>query len=116
MVQRRRAAGTLLPGFCRAVELQWERLTSVHVQSTGSEALLAPLIGYKAFLEAAIIAVDVVALASIGQLMPQEQLRLCVVLLADAVELIIQPRICEHIALGTEGELVERMQALITRP
>jgi hypothetical protein len=30
-VQRRKAAGTLLPGTCRAAEVEWDRLTNEHV-------------------------------------------------------------------------------------
>jgi hypothetical protein len=124
-VQRRRAAGTLLAGSCRAAEVTYERLTNKHVaklrqlsEQSGRTAATAPLIGFKAFLSAANSAVLVLSIDNTPLLsLTQQQQRLCVVLIADAVELMMQPRIFEgDLCVGEEGVFAEGMRAFVQAP
>jgi hypothetical protein len=124
-LQRRRAAGTLLAGTCRAAEEAWERLKFEHTAARGGHSdphafatALAPLVGYKAFLSAAYFAAQLVLLAGSAALpMSAAQLRECVVFMTDAVELFMLPRIAEaELGLAFEGRFVESLQSLVTDP
>jgi len=121
-VQRRMAAGTLLPGSCRAAETAWSRLINEHMaefvhtsfvkaaapEIAAETAESAQLMGYETYVDTAILAADVLAMYTMS--LTQEQQRVCVVLMADAVDLFMLPRICEDISLGIEGEFVRVMQ------
>ena len=66
---------------------------------------------------AATLAYHVLFAGNAGMLsMTQEQLRICVVLLADTAELIVQPRMHEDVALSREGNFMKIMQRLMTLP
>jgi hypothetical protein len=123
-LQRRKAAGTLLAGSCRAAEVEWQRLTDEHTAEVRQDdnmrncsPKMAPLVGYVAFMTAASLAYNVILLANRGLLsVRQEQLRSCVELMADAAELMMQPRIHEDCFMGEEGEFVQSMRKLVTHP
>jgi hypothetical protein len=124
-LQRRSAAGTLLVGAFRAAEETWDRLISEHTAvrhgNSAAHALaatLAQLVGYKAFLSAACIGAHFVCATMTGMLpMSNAQLRECVALMADAVELFMLPRIAEtEVALTFEGQLVDNMQPVVGFP
>jgi hypothetical protein len=124
-LQRRKAAGTLLSGSCRAAEVTWDRLTSEHIASLhqnksslhAAAAAMSPLVGYSTFLQAANFGFRIIDMAICGMLsVPEKQLRDCVVLMADAAELFMQPRICEHHTLGRECDFVDGMRKLVMLP
>jgi hypothetical protein len=122
-LQRRRAAGTLLAGTCRAAEEEWHRLTSAHTEDLRGEssthaAAVAPLVGYQAFLSAARSASHLLFQARSGVLpISAAQLRECVMLMADAVEVFMLPRIAEaELTLPFEGRIVECLQGLAEKP
>jgi hypothetical protein len=81
-------------------------------------ATLAPLVGYKAFLIAACFALLLMCTARSGVLpMSSAQLRECVALTSDAVELFMLPRIAEaERALAEEGGFCESVQSLVAAP
>jgi hypothetical protein len=121
-VQRRKADGTLLAGSCRAAEVTFDQLIAEHmagvVQDRGmlvGAPALSCLMGYKTFLEVASFAINVYTGALQGKvLLTQEQLRTCVVLMADAVELMLHPlshpRVDEQYHIGAEGQFVQGVQ------
>jgi hypothetical protein len=124
-LQRRRAAGTLLQGTCRAAEETWDRLITEHTAAWHGHsdpyaiaATLAPLVGYKTFLNAASFAAHFEWATVTGVLpMSTAQLRECVTLMADAVEVFMLPRIAEaEMVLVFEGHFVENMQPLMESP
>jgi hypothetical protein len=109
-VQRRRAAGTLLPGCCRAAEEAWSTLLVQRKcergdgMEPGVGVATAPLVGYRGFLDVAKFCVTVIGFHYTGTAtVPEEQLRLCVALMTDAAELMMQPRLCEHLGMSAEG-------------
>jgi hypothetical protein len=122
IVRRRRAAGTLLGARCTAAELTWERLRGEHIAKVQNDsvlavtaAVMAPLIGYAAFINAANVAFYVFDRAEQSELgLTQEQLHSCVVLMADAAEMIMQPRICEQLVMFSEGRFEESMRMLVS--
>jgi hypothetical protein len=120
-LQRRRAAGTLLAGVCRPAEVEWEYRIKKHRaevrRADEGSAELAPLVGYKLFLSAAEFACLMLVLGHRGNLaVSAGQLRKCVALIADAAELVLQPRIHRELFVGAEAAFADRMRKLMTRP
>ena len=97
---RRKAAGTLLPGRCRAAEVAWfwaavERKLlqdgAVYAAARASAEAAAPEVGLDAYLKAAYVTLDV--LRRMGPLqMPREMQRSLAAFVASAFELMAQPR------------------------
>jgi hypothetical protein len=124
-LQRRRAAGTLLAGTCRAAEETWDRLITEHVAArqghsdvNAAAAILAPLVGYKTFLNAASFAAHF-EWATVSGVLPMSsaQLHECVALMADAVELFMLPRIAEAVvSFNLEGVFVKSLKAVVAAP
>ncbi len=107
--------------------MTWDRLTAEHFEqvaqygsrpgSAAETAASALLIGYTTFVEAAACAPRLLIAVDCGVIaMPQEQLRACVSLMADAAELIIQPRSIPLVALSVEGGFTKCMRELVRRP
>ena len=98
-VTRRTAAGTLLPGSCRAAEVAWWR-TSIernpHQGSTSTEdlracaAACAPTLGIEAFMLTAHVAADVLFI--MGDSDTREMQLSNAAFVASAFELMAQPR------------------------
>ena len=124
-VQRRRAAGTLLPGACRADEVASQRImlesiaTSEEpdVGTASVAAALAPLVGYMVFMETANSAQRLLMLANRGVfLVSKQQKRACVVILADAAELYLLPRPHEEFGMSEEASFADIMLSLMSHP
>ena len=96
---RRKAAGTLLPGSCRAAEVAWWRCSTEHsalqdgmpleVACAGAEAH-APTLGFEVYMFAAGIAFNV--LGFMEPSVPREMQLSHVALVVSALELMAQPR------------------------
>lgn len=74
-LQRRRAAGTLMPGSCRAAEVAWKRQTLEHQDkthdrpfSTSELAQAANMIGFDTMLHASSLTVTVICTLSLSTL------------------------------------------------
>jgi hypothetical protein len=120
-LQRRRAAGTLLAGACRPAEVEWLQCTYEHILQHDSDGraaavFIAPFVGYTAYLEAASVAATILLINNTGDFSAtQQQLRACLPFIADAAELMMQPRIHEEYSLAREGRLVSSLRELIMR-
>jgi hypothetical protein len=91
-LQRRRAAGTLMPGTCRAAEVAFQQLTTEHHHPEAVGQPATGILGFATFVAAALFAVGFVGMVITGVVRTTpEQLRDCVVLMADALELIMEP-------------------------
>jgi hypothetical protein len=123
-LQRRRAAGTLLFGRCRAAETTFEQRISEHYadalgvrKARDTAGTVAQFIGYSTFLEVADLAKRLIALINNGLLViSPEQLKACIAFMADAAEVFLQPRPHENHHLGAEGVFAEAMQLLGQEP
>ena len=122
IVQRRRAAGTLLAGHCRPEEELWERLTGEHVSYARKEdesvrairAESAPLTGYITFLHVASLAASLLPYMMARTVdVRYEQMEDCLTLLADAAELVRRPRILKDQHLNAEAAFMKGMQGLL---
>ena len=118
-LQRRRAAGTLLAGCCRAEEVAYSRvMIKAAIARRGTVEVpelcdqLAPFLGYNTFLLEASFAVEMLWMIHLGLITAtREQLRLCTVFIADATELLMEPRPFEQdMFLIAEGTLVKIVQ------
>lgn len=123
-LQRRRAAGTLLFGCCRPAEVAFEQQitehyadTLEHRQARDDAVIAAPFLGYNTFLELASLAQWLFLAFHQGNLfISAEQLHMCVTFMADAVELMLQPRPHERLHIGAEGVMAEAMQLVAQVP
>ena len=115
-LQRRRAAGTLLPGCCRADEVLYAELFNVYTANAPEGA--AQFIGYLLFLDIASLALHLLPLMNIHVLVvTQEQLRLCITFIADAIELYMLPRQFEGVyIMSSEGAFIAVLGALAFSP
>jgi hypothetical protein len=127
-LMRRKAAGTLLPGSCRAAEVAWWRAyleskmtqegNSVKEARTGAEAL-SPTLGFDVFMYAASAACKVLLLLASSGMSREVQLSHAA-FVASAFELMAQPRElpCVTSDGGNRGSLAsgfEQMLAQIAR-
>ena len=102
-LQRRRAAGTLLPGCCRVAEVNWRRRTSKH-QDEADRTNSARMVGYGCFMKAACCAVVIIVRTAKYDFSPTPQLlQACWNVLADACALMVAPSL-PNLVLGHEGE------------
>ena len=107
MLQRRKAAGTLLPGTCRAVEVAWFRAAARHAvgfhsisraDAEARSALVAPYGGLETFMRAASSLAFVLCqpeLQYADELSNEEMevhLTTAALFLASALELMVLPR------------------------
>jgi hypothetical protein len=131
IVQRRRAAGTLMPGSLRAAEMAWRRQTCEHdlkgqkslpaAARVSVEERVAQLVGYGAFLHAAALSITVISYAHAGSLSATPQLlHECWDLVAEAVVILAIPQAVRQpsgdFGIFEEGEFVRKMGALVGMP
>lgn len=123
--QRRRAAGKLLPGCCRADEVLYARFFNEYTAAADKaggydDTMLdrtAQLAGYHWFLETACLVAHVLALLllfndTMG--LTREQNNQCMTFVGDAMELIMQPREFDGV-LNIEGAFWGAMEDCITK-
>jgi hypothetical protein len=117
-LQRRRAAGTLMPGSCSAAEVTWRRQRLEHAQesklnpmSAQAIAAVANLVGYEAFLQAASLTMTFICTMSLCGLSGGPRMRFCWDMLADAANLMAVPRANERLIVSSfEADFVQTMR------
>jgi hypothetical protein len=117
---RRKAAGTLMPGTCRAAEEAWfvrRRTDDVEREDDEPAATLAaPFVGYHLLMHAANNVPLMLQTADLrASTLTQEQLQKCMVLLAEAVDCFLRPR-ADSLALGMEGKFAKHMRDFVVSP
>jgi hypothetical protein len=120
VLQRRRAAGTLLAGACRPEEVAWnasrlqhrvgERRIFPDVQASIAKASV--FLGYEALLTGAAFAAMFALLDDDGPLteMEIELLQFC----ASATDLMSQPRLHDSVALESEGSCMPHCCGIVS--
>ena len=112
MLNRRLRAGTLMPGTCRAVEVDWNtvRLRSTMSRSAAELSLYlsqaAPCVGYEAFIMTAAVAASVCTTWAklVTESTKDDLVKQLLLLMKCAIMLFAQPR--DDFALHTESMLV----------
>jgi hypothetical protein len=116
VLQRRLAAGTLLPGACRPIEEAWfsvyrERRDAAcgrAKESPREQRLFAPFVGYLTYMAAGALATDLLSTVS-GSALPVDHMRMLYALVTSAVDLVAQPRpasppLQQVVSLRLQGE------------
>ena len=129
VLQRRKVAGTLLPGTCQAVEVTWFRaamrhtlglhgFTWSHADAEAQSALVAPYVGLEIFMRVAsslALVLGNTEAQHAGELSDEEielYLTTCALFLASALELMALPRPGYETWLPGEPPLVRSMREL----
>jgi hypothetical protein len=124
VLQRRRAAGTLLAGGCTAREEAWWLVQQVQIATVHGLLLkraavehFAPLMGYELYMITATVALGAVSRAvdeRIAAVAP-EQLPVLCGFAASAAELLAQPRPLANQTLPPEQLFVDKLQAFLAQ-
>jgi hypothetical protein len=125
-LQQRRAADTLMPGCCRAVEVKWSRLTLEHantVQSGGQrptvaragvEMRIAPSCGFNSFCGLGCGAVSIIVRVFRRQIAAAPQLVSAAWdAIADAAILFTLPSVDDDVSLGNDAFFVSKLRTLV---
>ena len=126
-VERRIAAGTLMPGTCRAAEETWYQLVAAHKshyinkldeqQCVTGRPQAAPYCGYVTLLKAADFVLHMLRCVDVGAMhMAQEQLHTCMMLVTAAVEDFLKPRVDIYLSLSAEAGFAETMRRQVADP
>jgi hypothetical protein len=126
-LQRRRTAGTLLAGACRPAEEAWHEQSWVLMTTAWTERVpdgeaaanaakkVAPLVGYDLLLRVANLMLFVSERLRLENVpITLEQLRFVLLFVADAVELMSQPRAHEELPLPMEGHFAGNVKAVVS--
>jgi hypothetical protein len=111
-LQRRKAAGTLLPGTCRPLEEAWHVLSELRLGADelarSQRSWLGPFVGYAAYLSAAYNVLNI--LTHCVTFFLSERAPAFVEFSVTAVDLMLQPRVHSELFINAELSFVNLLR------